>query len=361
MESQTHMRRSAGCFACAATAMLVVSTGAAYGGSGRALPIVWSSDVEASVRYAKATDRPIMILVGSNTLTYEQLYQHGRRGPAINPFEDPRVIDAARNFVALRVPRGHGTAYDLLEGRVPARVNRVLVLLTPEGDTLGQYGMTGSPEDLAAELRLAFRAYSRKLFESKLKPVLEDNRASERTLGVALRKIRDFEIVEGDEAVIALAERPRLGPAVRRLAYDALASLSTSAAVDYLIDRAVQGDGVDANDARRSLERVKPSGAAHLLKVLDADEADRRLGAYRALVRVLQIPNGKPNRFWETADTQLQAQELERVKRLAESRLTALGQQVAGPDEALLKSDRSTRADAAEVGKDAGGSAGSTR
>lgn len=337
MEPRRQIRRSAVRIPYAAIAMLTAGIGAPYGGAASAAPIIWSRDVEASVRYAQDTDRPIMILVSSSPLTYEQLYQHGRRGPAINPFTDPRVVDAARNFVALQVPRGHGTAYDLLEGRVPARVNRVLVLLTPDGDILGRYGIAGSPESLGAELRLTFRAYSRNLLESKLKPVLEDDQASERALGIALRKIRDFEIVEADEAVISLAERPRLGAGVQRLAYEALASLSTSAAVDYLIDRVVQGDSVDARNARRALEGVKPSAAAHLLSVLDADDADRSLAAYRALVRVLQIPNPKADRFWDIASERLRDQEMERTKRLAEIRLRALGEQVVGDDDAVRK------------------------
>lgn len=318
-------------------AMLTAGIGAAYGGTASVAPIIWARDVEASIRYAQATDRPIMILVGSSPLTYEQLYQHGRRGPAINPFDDPRVVDAARNFVALQVPLGHGTAYDLLEGRVPARVNRLLVLLTPDGEPLGRYGIAGSPESLAAELRLAFRAYSRNLFESKLRPVLEDDQASERALGIALRKIRDFEIVEADEAVICLTERPKLGAGVRRLVYEVLASLSTQAAVDHLIDWVVQGDGVNARNARRALEDVKPSAAAHLLSVLDADEADRRLAAYRAMVRVLQIPNPKADRFWDIASERPREQEMERVRGLAENRLRAFDGQVVEDDDAVRK------------------------
>jgi hypothetical protein len=165
--------------------------------------------------------------------------------------------------------------------------------------------------------------------------VLEDDRASERALSATLRKIRDFEVVEADEAVISLAERPKLGLSVRRLAYETLASLSTPAAVDFLIDRAVQGEQVDASDAKRALERIKPAGAGRLLKILGADDADGRLAAYRALVRVFQIPNAKPDRFWEMAGDRAREQEMDRVKRLAETRLDALGEQVVGNDETL--------------------------
>lgn len=330
-------RQSITHFLFLAFAVLATPMHMAVGGVGSATPIVWSRDVRASIDFAQSADRPLMILVGSSPLTYEQLYEHGRRGPAINPFADPRVIEAARIFVPLQVPGGHGTAHDLLGGRVPARVNRVLVLLTPEGDILGQYGIAGSPENLAEELRLASRAYGRKLFETKLKTVLENGHSSEKTVGAVLRKIRYFEIVEADAAVISLAERPRLGAAVQRQAYETLANLSTSPATDYLVDRAVQGGRIDASVARRALEAVRIPAAAHLLTMLDADELDRRLVAYRALVRVLRISNSKADRFWEIAAQGPREQEIERVKRLAEVRLRALGEQVAGDGDVTPK------------------------
>lgn len=327
MTSHRRTARLGNPFLVTMLATVIVGTHA-KGDGGAVVPLTWSRDVRASVALAQATDRPIMILIGSSPLTYEQLYQHGRRGPAINPFADPRVIDAARPFVALQVPQGHGTARDLLGDRIPARVDRVLVLLTPQGDALGQYGITGAPESLATELRLASRAYGRMLFDEKLKRVLKDEQASEQALRRTVDKVREFEIVEADDAVIAVAERAELGSAMRKQVYGTLGYLSTQAAVDYLIDRAVQGDKAEASLAALALQSLRLSSTAPLVQILEKSGPRERVVAYRTLVRLLQVPKPRPDRFWESADERSVEQEVERINKLAEQRVGNSGEPV---------------------------------
>ena len=54
-----------------------------------------------------------------------------------------------------------------------------------------------------------------------------------------------------------------------------------------------------------------------LLPELRTDDHDRCLIAYEAITSICEVPDPKPESFWDSANLQAQHQEIERVKRAA--------------------------------------------
>ncbi len=280
----------------------------------------WSRDVPGVIATAKQTRRPILMLVeGTRASSRRQhLYSHNDIEQRENTLSDPRVVYAARRFEPVAVDRTDGAYAGMFaELGVGLHTPYRILIVSPEGAKLGDFLIAPNPADLARDLARTFRAYGRKLFETDLKAKLDDPELPAGELKAVLQIVRDFSIGEAEKGLIDLLERPQVEPAIRRLAYDGLAALSTKGAVELLLDRAATAQKAEASAAAAALAQCTPAGAEHLLDALETpEERDRLLAAYRALVKICEVPAPKSDRFWQGDNKRVQTEEIGRVKAL---------------------------------------------
>lgn len=264
-----------------------------------------------------------MLVEGTRTSWRRQhLYSHNDTEQRENTLSDRRVAYAARMFVPVAVNRTDGAYAGMFQElgvglHTPYRV----LVVSPEGEKLGDYLIAPNPADLARDLARTLRAYRRKLFETELKDKLVDDQVPAGELRAVVGLIRDFCIEEAEKSLIDVLERPQLDPAVRQVGYEALAGMSTKDAVEFLVDRAAEPDKAVARAAAAALAQGTPTGAEHLLQALDEpDKRERFLAAYRAATKICEIPSPKPDRFWQGENKKSQSEEIRRIKALVTQR-----------------------------------------
>ena len=282
--------------------------------------LTWSRNVPVVIATAKQTRRPILMLVeGTRTSSRRQhLYSHNDIEQRKNTLSDPRVAYAARMFVPVAVNRTDGAYADMFaELGVGLHTPYRILVISPEGAKLGDFLIAPNPADLARDLARTSRAYGRKLFETELKAKLDDPELPAGELKAILQIVCDLSIDEAEKGLIHVLERPQLDRAIRRLAYDGLAGLSTKGAVEFLLDQAATAEKADAGAAAAALAQCTRAGAEHLLDALETpEERGRFLAAYRALVRICEVPAPKSDRFWQDDNKKVQSEEIGRVKAL---------------------------------------------
>ncbi len=226
--------------------------------------INWLRDPRQAVQQAQSNRRPIMVYVLAGTRDRDDDIERDQR----RSLSDPRILRLAREFVPLRLSRSMHR--DILEEfGLPQSANMMMSFMSNDGhvlDTISAMGVA-QVDSLAQKLVGAFKSHLQRLFDSEVQPVLTDENAKPNDLRLALRMVIEFRMQPAEGATIALLERPRLNSAVRKLAYDALAALSTKTAVDKLLDLAWDGDQL----ATKALSDCTPMGAEFMLEVLKPD------------------------------------------------------------------------------------------
>jgi hypothetical protein len=270
--------------------------------------IQWSQKVEQAVAQAQEARRPLMFWVLGRSASRDPQVERDQK----RAFRDPLVVELSRRFITARLSRSRYR--DLLEEwELPPTTNLEIVFVTPAGgkiDTLAPAGVA-NPGVLARKMALVFQHYRRGVFEAEIKPKLEDEKATDQDLRLAVTLVAEFLILSADQAVIKLLERPRLSSSVRVAAYDALGALSTPASVEALLERAAEDERAGA-----ALRRCTPAAAEQMLPALDADDAGLRLLVYQAVTRICKIRDVKNDRFWEGRNPVVKRKEIERVRRV---------------------------------------------
>lgn len=184
----------------------------------------------------------------------------------------------------------------------------------PDGFILGRLSAGGvaQTDSLVQKLTLVLQAHRKQLFEKEVKPKLENAEAKPDELKLALQLVGQFQMTVADGSVAGLLDREELTPAVRRLACDALAALSTKVAVTKLLKLSQAGDEL----ATKALEKCTPVGAELMLVELRADAGPFDYPVYKAVTKICRIRRVKPARFFEKASARVQEQELERIRKL---------------------------------------------
>ena len=295
--------------------VLVVLTAGLLAGSaaGQSRPIQWISNANQGVAQARRTRLPLLFYVRGRSRGNESSIVRDQR----RAFRDPMVSKIATSFfVPVRLANSPQTR-TLLQNMGAPTASDQLVVATPEGDLIGTISamQARSAGGLAKALMEQFRQYRAALYKKDVKPILDSKTSSSRDLIAALRLVDRFVIVEADEAVATLLERPGLPKTVRKQVYKTLATLSTPKSVAALLDVATSD-----KLAAKALARCTPAGAKAMLPALDPADAAKLVIVYEAVTKICRVPKKRPRGFWNHANEELQIQEIERVKDLVQKK-----------------------------------------
>jgi hypothetical protein len=288
------------------TLLLLPAESAAQSG-GTALQ--WMNDPAAAVELARRTRRPIMAyVVGSSRDRDSNIERDQRR-----TFSDPAVVRASSRFVPLRMSRSQHRELLSDFGFTPSANMEISFVRVAEGkgeriDGVAASGLTNT-ETFLQKMDLVWKEHRRRMYESDVRPILENSQSKPAELKAALQIVREFQILEADRALIALVGRDKLDPAIAGDAYHALAALSTKAGVERLV-------ALSESDPRaaKALEDCTPEGAEHIVGLLQADAANFPVAAYRAACKIGGVRSVKEARWWERANPKMKQDEVERVR-----------------------------------------------
>lgn len=275
------------------------------------VPIQWSSSLSASVRTSKQTLKPLLIYVpASGSRENDDLERAQNR-----TFRDRLSVALVdERFVPVRTPRSNYNLAILNQLGAPTEYGNYLAVVSPEGELVGLVnpGDATRPDRFAQRLTTLFRQYRVALFNSQLKPVIEDDEASLANIRTALRVIRELLIEEASGAVVALLERKDLPDALRRDVYETLRVLSTPVAAAALFDAAL-----DDPAAAEALSRCTPLAAEWLLTKFDLDKPEELRIAYEAVTAICRVSEPRSRAFFENADRLRIREEVIRVEKIA--------------------------------------------
>lgn len=269
----------------------------------------WLAEPQQAVAEAQRSLRPLMVYVLASNKDRDPKLDHEQK----RALADPQVIRLSNRFVPLRLSRS--MHQDVLSSfGLSERANMEMSFVTPDGQVLGNLSAGGVAQasSLANKLILVFQSYVKKLYDSSVKPVLENPESPPNDLRQAVQMAAAFHMTMADAALIELAEQPRLDATVRTAIYDTLASLSTKTAVQKLLAWARDGDARAAN----ALGKCTPAGAEHLLDELSPEAEEVDYAVYKTVVGICNIRNIKPERFFVRGQPRLKQEEIERVTRL---------------------------------------------
>lgn len=272
--------------------------------------IQWRTDPRQAVSEAQRAKLPLMVYVLGSTSDRDDRLERGQR----RALADPRVLQAAQRFIPLRLSRSANR--DVLgDFHLPESANMMMSFVAPDGSKLGDLGANGvaEAEALYRKLELTFEEYRNRMYRAELQPVLQNEAATPAELRAAIATILQFEITFADRDLLAMLEREGLDAAVRSEVLSALGALSTRPAMVKLIELAKAGEA----GALTALERSNPLAAEMMLPDLQ-NPATFQYGMYRAVTRIVKLPQPKPERFFENANERVRAQELDRLNQAVE-------------------------------------------
>ncbi len=293
---------------CLACVLVTLTASSAWAGPG----IRWSLQIEQGVQYAKKTNKPIMFYVkgssgGDDDIEdYERDHKHA--------FSDPVVYALSKNFVCLQLSRSRYRK-QLEDWQISLRTNLDIVFAEPDGAKMDQISASAvaSPSTLADKMRQVRRRWSDQLYNAEVRPVFEKEKPTPKELQDALGIVIEFGMTFADQSVISLlASDPDKRTITKCL--DALAAISSEAAVAALVERSAGGDKL----ADKALAKCTPAAVEFLLPHVGGDDATVHLIAYRAVAKICRIKGAKTDRFWSGPNLAVRRKEIERVHGLAE-------------------------------------------
>lgn len=286
-------------------------------------PIQWNSNLEEGVATSKRTLKPLLFYVPGDG--------GDRRGNLRKmqdvAFSTPIVKDIATDrYVPVRLAMNSSNMQMMADMGAPTGYGLYLAAVTPGGKLIGLIRPSEAAEvqSLVRSLTGLFRRYRSGLFEREFKPILENAEAPIGELERVLQLVREFIIVEADDAVADLLKRRNLPPGLQKDVYNTLSCLSTPRSISALFEAALTDKVADA-----ALDSCTPGGAEFLLAELRPDEPERFHTAYQAVTRACRIPDARAATFWRDADAESQQKEIDRVSDLVRQRAAAWRQQVA--------------------------------
>jgi hypothetical protein len=273
--------------------------------------IFWSTNEQAAAQQSQHNGAPLMVWLGyhrsnccdeNNAL--DRIEDEQRRA-----FNDPTVLAAARDFVALRVDLGDKGSHFKTFG-APFD----LVFVSPAGQRLASLSAADarSPERVLRGMRTALDEYRKRIYERDVRPTITSGSAAPAAAKTALVQLRKSPVRGADKDVLTLLKRKDLDAGVEAEAIAALGALSTAPAVKELIRRAP-----DDERAAVALGTCNPEALEPLLSHLDNRNKPEFLIVYRAVTRAGKIESPKPDKFWDGPNERVKTNEIDRVKTAA--------------------------------------------
>ncbi|MCC6677746.1 MAG: hypothetical protein IT436_11425 [Phycisphaerales bacterium] len=287
-------------------ALLVASIGTAARGQN---PVQWSGDTRGSVSLAKERSLPLLFWVSGGRDADNDDLEDAQE----ECFRDPGVVDYIKgHYVPVRVSRSSNVVEAARSLGLPTEHGLYCAVLTPDGklvDSMGP-GEVSNPAVFAAHLRAAYAQYCDDLYETELRPVLEDQASPKPEARRAAQTVWRLEIRKADRAMIGLLERPDLTPAERSRLYPALAALGTGPCTAALLESADP-------KAAAALLRAPPGVLEWIIPELPGDEGEvtaKQMAAYRAAMQISRYGSPRPEAWWKKATTEERHKELARLK-----------------------------------------------
>lgn len=272
--------------------------------------IQWQQDAQKAIEQAKKTKRPLMVWITSRSDDRPEETEQAQK----RTFANATVYDVSQRFVCVQMSRSRYK--DLLEKwQMPPTSNLDIIWVTPDGSKIDQISPSGAAlaESLIQKMLLVFKAYRGQLFDKELRAPLSDEKAKPGELKNAIDLVEQMWITQADDALINLAKRQSLDEPTRARAFSVLATLSTKSAVNFLLESAEK-----SKPAADALNKGTPAGALHLVDAMLGDDKPKAIRAYTAVCRMARISDAKPDKFWDSDNAKIKADEQERVKKLAE-------------------------------------------
>ena len=270
--------------------------------------IPWIADIEKGMAEAKRAGLPVLFYLdtaGADVQESGDAYEQS--------FADQRVGAIVRTrFSPIRLRKSQITETMLEQMDAKDAAPYSIVVATPTGQLVGTIpaSQVAKPDTLADQLVAMFRKYRTSVFESDLKPTLEDQSAKTAQIIESLELIEKLLIAEADSSVVQLLDRDQLTGDVRKRAYQTLAALSTKRSAQALLAAALRDEAAGA-----ALSNCTPDAAEVLLPELDPAKPEVAVLVYNAVTRICEVDDVKPELFMEDAPEETQRQEIERVKR----------------------------------------------
>lgn len=294
----------------AAVTLLLVVTAAA---AAQDRAIRWRTDVESAVAEAKKRNTPLMFYVKGSTARkgddLDDLEDDQRKS-----FRDERCYSLSQRFICVQLSRTQHK--DLIEkwGLRP-NLQLYVVYVQPDGTRIDWQDPLGvaTADAFAQKMARVFTAHRNAIYDAEIKASL-DAKAPVADVNAALKRIREMTILSADKEVAALLDRTDLDDKTRQTVYDTLAHLSTRASVEALLAKVQSYD----DPAAKALSACNPAGASFMLSALDR-EGPLRIAAYNAITKACRIKSPKPARFWDGKNEKIKSEELDRVRRQAET------------------------------------------
>jgi hypothetical protein len=292
-------------------------TGAALGqyGSSNKRSLTFSKDAEQGIAQAKRTQLPLMFLVIGDGRERDERLDEPRRKALM----DDRVIYAARRFIPVQVVRSDSRLRSLFAKlNVPTEANMDVVFATPDGDRIDTFSALHVPDTFAQKMTLVFNNYRNQLFQSEIKPKLEDRGAKSADVKKALKVIAEFTIESAAPSVLKALDDWKTDAGVVKEALSTLGELSTPDAVKKLWEIADDKANPNSRAAAEALEKATPVAAEQMLERLNTDNVEERAMVYGVIAKIVGLSNPKPERFWSGPNQRVQQQELDRVAKAVE-------------------------------------------
>lgn len=269
-------------------------------------PLRWPTNVEAAVKQAQRTELPIMFYVVSRSDDRPEDLEDDQQ----KTFRDPRVIAMAQRFICARMSRSR-YENELRSWQLSPQTNLAIVVVTPEGEKLDLIGAAeiARAETFLSSMQRVFESYRTKVFDEKVKPILEKEDADAKDRRAAFQRVESFLITEADELLVNQLKEDKVKKSEMKSVYEALAAISTPAAIDELFARALED-----KLAAKALEDATPEAAENLLQYVGGGDPAAHALAYSMAAEVTKLKQPKPDRFWTGKNESAKTEEIHRLK-----------------------------------------------
>ncbi len=272
------------------TILVGLLIGPLLGGAALAEELTFTRDVGRAFEQAAKQGRPVLCYLNRRPGVSST---RDLRRRAV--FRDARVERLGRLFICVElVPSAHPQLVDAW--RLRANIDGYVLFAAPDRQRLHGARVTDAAA-LVDDLVDARRQFGQFLWETELRAVLRDERASSGRLREALERITRFEVRAADRDLAALVRREDLSAALRADAWATLARLSTRPAVETLADHARFDP-----QARAALASCTPVAGAYLAQWLGQGPPERDQAIYVALCGIVEQRPRRQLAFWRDDD-----------------------------------------------------------
>lgn len=271
----------------------------------------WVRSADEAVKRAQAQKKPILVYV---RLPDDQRPETDDADRDIQRnFRDPRIQKRATMFVPLLLTQSRQNRETITQFGLSATATMELAFVSPDGKPLAPPLATAGArqaDSLLQRMGVAITAWGKMVYDAELKPVIADEKAEAAALQKAVRLTGELRVKAADTDLIKLLERENLPGGARTATLDALAALSSKAAIARLVELGRKNDTA----AIKALEKATPAGAELLLDELKDKDGNFHYFVYSAITRICGIRDGKQKGYFDNSKPDFYEKELERVR-----------------------------------------------